>query len=256
MKKVLKKLSSFILVGVCLFTITSKVSAKILTVDEVSNNFANTEFVKLAKDTLDINISSKVNTDTSTIDIYVDSKKEFSIKYGQDYLEWTFDVDEENATSVDDITKLINDFIIRSFGIQGIMESVITTSGHPGKFVNLDADYSNTYDTYGIELKYKVSDNEKKLESFKMSLDTDKMDKLIETYGTDINTIIESTKKEAQSYENNTKTTTKQEKTEKQDKLTNPKTGLPFPTTTIILALISGIIIIISVYKLKKVGTK
>ena len=255
MKKVLKKLSSFILVGVCLFTITSKVSAKVLTVDEVSNNFANTEFVKLAKDTLDIAISSKVNTDTSTIDIYVDSKKEFSFKYGQDYIEWTFDIADENLTS-ENIVKLINDFIIRSFGIQGIMESVITTSGHPGKFVNLDADYSNTYNTYGIELKYKVSSNEKKLESFKMSLDTDKMDKLIETYGTDINTIIESTKKEAESYENNTKTTTKQEKNEKQEKLTNPKTGLPFPTTTIILALISGIIIIISVYKLKKVGTK
>ena len=255
MKKVLKKLSSFILVGVCLFTITSKVSAKILTVEEVSNNFANTELVKLAKDTSDTNISSKVNTDTSTIDIYVDSKKEFSFKYGQDYIEWTFDIADENLTS-ENIVKLINDFIIRSYGINGIMESIITTSGHPGKFVNLDADYSNTYDTYGIELKYKVSNNEKRLEAIKMSLDTDKIDKLVETYGVDINTIIESTKKEAESYENNNKTTTKQEKNEKQEKLTNPKTGLPFPTTTIILALISGIIIIISVYKLKKVVTK
>ena len=246
MKKIFKKFSSLILVGISLFTITGKVNARVMTVDEISNNFANTEFVKLAKDNLRMNISSKVNTNTSTIDIYVDSKKEFSIKYGQDYIEWTFDIDDEGLDSEEELSKFANDIFIRAFGVNGITESVITTSGHQGKYYKENADYTNTYDTYGFEAKYKTSDTGKRLESFKMSLDTDKIDKFIETYGIDITTIVESTKNQSTSYENETN------EPEEQDELTNPKTGLPFPTITIALALFSGIIIIISIGKLKK----
>ena len=192
MKRVLKKIGSLLIVSVFLFTITSKVSAKTLTIDEVSDAFNKTKFVETFKE-LGINLSSKVDQDK--IDIYLDDTKKFSLTHGADYLEF----DNQGVTlNKENYNSLAKDELVKAFAIGGIMEAIITASGHDNKFINEDSDYSNTYDDYGLKLEEQTfnidehdGDNYVKLDFsylkyFKMSLDSTKIDALIEKYGTDI----------------------------------------------------------------------
>ncbi len=189
MKKILKKLGGTILVGISLFTITSKVSAKTLTLDEVSTAFNKTKFVETFKE-LGINLSSKVDQDK--IDIYIDDTKKLSINHESDYLE--FD-NHDTVLTKENYEEKTQDELIKALAVDGIMEAIITASGHTDKFIDGDSDYSNTFDNYGLQLELQnlsieetENDSHFKLDLsylkyFKMSLDTTKIDALIEKYG-------------------------------------------------------------------------
>ena len=137
-------------------------------------------------------ITSKVNSTDKTLDIYSENKKTFSFVYGDDYIEYN------NRSTVITEENLI-DNISTVFGIQGVMESVFVLSGHENKTLSDKVTYTDTYDTYGIQLEtesynfsgtYENGGSYSKtgnyIKYFKISLDTEKINALITKYGVDV----------------------------------------------------------------------
>jgi len=185
-----KKVFGLILVGIIFFSTITNVYASTLTIDNVSKQFDKSTIIQgLAQ--LGSTFTSKVNTTDKTLDIYGEGEKIFSFTYGDDYIEYnnrSAVVTQENCT----------DDIATAFWLQGIMESVFVLSGHENKTLSEDGTYTNTYDTYGIQLEtesYNFSGEDEDggswsmsgeyIKYFKISLDTEKIDALITKYGVD-----------------------------------------------------------------------
>lgn len=164
--------------------------ASILTMDSVSKQFNQSTIVTGISE-FGSTLTSKVNASDKTLDIYSDDEKIFSFVYGDDYIEYDNRdtvITEENC----------DDEIFSYFWIEGIIESVFILSGYNNKGISEDVDYTNTYDTYGIQMvteSFKFSGDEdgsswsisgEYLRYFKISLDTEKIDTLISKYGVDI----------------------------------------------------------------------
>lgn len=183
---------ALILVIMVFFSSIVNVYARTLTIDEVSTQFDKSSIVEGLNQSGSSTIASQVNTTDKTLDIYTGTEKVFSFVYGDDYIEYNnrdFVVTEENSM----------DTILPAFMSYGVMESIFVLSGYENKTLKEDEDYTNTYDTYGIQLEtesYQFSGEEEDgssynisgdyIKYFKISLDTDKIDALIETYGVDV----------------------------------------------------------------------
>ena len=175
------------------------INAATLTVEDVS-----TQFNKIFEDVDGIEsiITSKVNTTDNRLDIYSEEKKVFSMVYGDDYLEYnnrSAEITKENC--MEDFANMI--------WLGGVIQSVFDLSGYSDKTLKEDVDYTNTYDTYGIQLeseKFDFSESDESGNSssisgdfiryVKIALDTEKIDALMAKYGTDIEEDLEESENE------------------------------------------------------------
>ncbi len=182
----LKKVLGIVIIAVMFFSTISNVYAKTLTINEISNQFEQTKLF----DVFNINLSTKVNTDDNTLDIYGDDEKIFSFTYGTDYIEYD---DRSTEVTMENAINIGTDLCLK-----GMIESILKLSGYDDQFIELDEDYTDTYDTYGIQMETEhydfsieedgisISMTGEFVKYFKMSFDTDKIDALMNKYGVDI----------------------------------------------------------------------
>lgn len=153
-----------------------KVDAKVFTIDEVSEN--------LNKE----NFATKVNTEGKTLDFYSDDDVLFSFKYSDDYILYddpVSEVTEDNLGMAAASTLYFSE----------IMKSIIAMSGVTVDTFKDEITSCTDYDTYGLaikELEYNFSDNSegssvsiggKYINYLKLSLDSEKLVRLANTYG-------------------------------------------------------------------------
>ena len=192
----MKRVIYFIL-GIMLLLPIGKVNAKILTIDEVVSTFSETPQIKELND-LGSKIEAKYNSAKKTIDVYAQDSENseseiiasFVYNSSDNYLELN---KRDYVVTEDNLFEGFYD----ALGMIGIIESVFIQSGYNNLTIK-ESDYSNTYDTYGLQLEtehYDFSGNEESgswnisgdaLKYFKISLDTDKITKLVKDYGEDI----------------------------------------------------------------------
>ena len=188
-----KKVFVFLLVGSMFFSSISNIYAKTITINEVANGFNNSTIIA-GLNQFGGNITSSVDTTNGKLDVYDGTDKVFSLNYTYDYIEYdnrSATVTKENAEK--DVSTM--------FVLYGIMESIFKLSGYDDKTLSKDATYTDTYDTYGIQLltepySYSGTDDDggswsmsgEFIKYFKMSFDTDKIDALMTKYGVDAST--------------------------------------------------------------------
>lgn len=188
-----KKVIGLFLIGIIFFSSISSVYAKILTIDEINNEFKTSFIDEINK--LGSNLSSSVDTTNKTLDVYSDSEKMASFKYTDEYIEY------DNRSAV--VSKeTANDDIGTVLYLSGIIQSILNLSGYEDKTISDEdsIDFTTTYDTYGIQMEtehYEYSGEEDGgtwsmsgdyIKYFKMSFDTDKIDALMDKYGVDAST--------------------------------------------------------------------
>ncbi len=186
----IKRIGCLVIIFFMFFVTIKNVYAKNLTIDEVSKEFNTSSIVEGLK-ALGSNISSKVNTGDNTLEIYSDSEKVFSFNYSTDYIEY-------NNRSASVTKESVEDDIATAIWLQGIIESILKLSGYTDKTLSEEV-VLNNYDSYGVEMEtehyeYKGEDEGNSwntsgefIKYFKMSLDTTKIDALINNFGVDIN---------------------------------------------------------------------
>lgn len=171
------------LMGVIFFSTINNVYAKILTIDEISGKFSTSIVIESLNQLEGVNFSSVVNSTNNTLYIYNDSEKVMSFYYTDDYIEYNNRdavVTQENF-SVD-------------IGVAGVMQTILELSEYDNKTLIGDEDYTDTFETYGIQMEteyfsFKTDNGNMSgdfIKYFKMSFDTDKIDSLMDKYGTDI----------------------------------------------------------------------
>ena len=134
----------FLFVGIVFFSAIMSVNARILTIDEVVEQFNDTSLVKYLQEH-DSDINCVVNSEGNTLDIYSDNEKISSFTFGNDYIEY------DNRDSV--ITEeTIDDNFMALLWITSIVESVFTLSGYDDKTIADNFPKENTFDQYGLEI--------------------------------------------------------------------------------------------------------
>lgn len=182
----LKKVLNVFLISILAIFVTDKVSAKMLTVDEVIEKYNSlmgelSTSIKAVKD----EANKKINVSSDSGDIV-------SLNYGDDYIEY------DNRSAV--VTKELiqeNLFNFDQMFAAGFVPSIFDLSGYGDKTLNDEIDFSNSFDEYGLQIvtePYSFSESGENgeltmsgdyLKYLKASLDTEKIDKLIEEYGVD-----------------------------------------------------------------------
>ncbi len=194
MKKFLKKgfnigLVIILSISIILSNIL-KVSAKMLTVNEVSEGLKDSTIIKLFNSE-DGAFSSKVNTDAKTLDLYVGEEVYLSLNYTDEYLEY------DNKGTVITIDNY-NETVGQSLMLTGVMETIFNLSGYTledlGWDTESEVEYDINYERHGLEIinedyslsgssdggSYTLSGDYFKY--VKMSLDTSKIDNLFADY--------------------------------------------------------------------------
>lgn len=177
MKKT-KKILSLFLVGLSVFVITKNTSARIITINEVSEEFNQSSVVQLLNK-LGGKIKSQVNENDHTLDIYKSDSVIFSAKYGDYYLEYN------NRDTV------INE---ENYGLQttnlsliySLATSILKLSGHEDKTLTDLKNSIQKSDNYNIdEASVEIGDynvnnsNGKYVKYFKVPLETEKIDAIL-----------------------------------------------------------------------------
>ncbi len=192
----MKKVIYFIL-GIMLLLPIGKVNAKILTIEEVVSTFSEAPQIKELND-FGSKIEAKYNSTKKTIDVYAqdseNSESEIIASFVYNNSDNYIELNKRDYVVTED--NLFADFY-DALGMIGIIESIFIQSGYNNLTIK-ESDYSNTYDTYGLQLEtehYDFSGNEESgswnisgdaIKYFKISLDTDKITKLVKDYGEDI----------------------------------------------------------------------
>lgn len=182
----------YLLVCSLLFIISiNKVNAQKIAIEEVAKAFNESE--KLSDELYD-NQTAKVNTENKTLEIYNSQNNlEFSFQYTDDYIEMdnrSFNVDKSNykqAKPKEAAIKLIT----------AIIPDLVNKEGS----INPNLKWQNTYDTYGLQIESEYFETaiaepngpvrEIRLyvyKYFKMSLDSDRLTKLVNKYTASGNT--------------------------------------------------------------------
>ncbi len=174
------------------FASIGNVFASTLNINSVASKFSNTTIIDSLNQS---NITLKVNAIDSTLDVYVGEEKNKSFSYTTDYIEYNNRgavVTQENCT--EDIFTMI--------WIMGIVESIFSLSGYenmPISEEDFPEDFTNNYDTYGLQIETEHYEFEESNEDgsssfmrgefikyFKISLDTDKIKAAVEKYNENI----------------------------------------------------------------------
>lgn len=232
----MKKINLLLFLLVLLPISFIKVNARMLTVSEVAKELDN-EYI-------DIN----VNSTNSTLDFSYQGKTFFSLKYTDEYLLYDDPVTEVTSDKAMYATyepTLIPELIEAEFRLSGLSNVVIDD----------DIYDVNNYDTYGLAIKgikYNLSNQNNGASSsvsgtyynyIKLSLDTDKITKLANTYGVKEggNSDNLPSKDDESDDDNSSENTTD---TDKKDDIQNPETGEFLPTAALIILILGSAIVL------------
>lgn len=232
----MKKINLLLFLLVLLPISFIKVNARMLTVSEVAKELDN-EYI-------DIN----VNSTNSTLDFSYQGKTVFSLKYTDEYLLYDDPVTEVTSDKAMYATyepTLIPELIEAEFRLSGLSNVVIDD----------DIYDVNNYDTYGLAIKgikYNLSNQNNGASSsvsgtyynyIKLSLDTDKITKLANTYGVKEggNSDNLPSKDDESDDDNSSENTTD---TDKKDDIQNPETGEFLPTAALIILILGSAIVL------------
>lgn len=232
----MKKINLLLFLLVLLPISFIKVNARMLTVSEVAKELDN-EYI-------DIN----VNSTNSTLDFSYQGKTVFSLKYTDEYLLYDDPVTEVTSDKAMYATyepTLIPELIEAEFRLSGLSNVVVDD----------DIYDINNYDTYGLAIKgikYNLSNQNNGASSsvsgtyynyIKLSLDTDKITKLANTYGVKEggNSDNLPSKDDESDDDNSSENTTD---TDKKDDIQNPETGEFLPTAALIILILGSAIVL------------
>lgn len=232
----MKKINLLLFLLVLLPISFIKVNARMLTVSEVAKELDN-EYI-------DIN----VNSTNSTLHFSYQGKTVFSLKYTDEYLLYDDPVTEVTSDKAMYATyepTLIPKLIEAEFRLSGLSNVVIDD----------DIYDVNNYDTYGLAIKgikYNLSNQNNGASSsvsgtyynyIKLSLDTDKITKLANTYGVKEggNSDNLPSKDDESDDDNSSENTTD---TDKKDDIQNPETGEFLPTAALIILILGSAIVL------------
>lgn len=232
----MKKINLLLFLLVLLPISFIKVNARMLTVSEVAKELDN-EYI-------DIN----VNSTNSTLDFSYQGKTVFSLKYTDEYLLYDDPVTEVTSDKAMYATyepTLIPELIEAEFRLSGLSNVVVDD----------DIYDVNNYDTYGLAIKgikYNLSNQNNGASSsvsgtyynyIKLSLDTDKVTKLANTYGVKEggNSDNLPSKDDESDDDNSSENTTD---TDKKDDIQNPETGEFLPTAALIILILGSAIVL------------
>ncbi len=169
----MKKFLTLFIGVVILFS--PSISAKILDVNEVTSNVAE------AYENGDAEIKEyvfKVNNETKQIEVYGDKELYLIINYGNDFI--SFDRENEKINLDDEKKIMIFQNVFYSF----LFTIINMSTGEP--YIDLDADFKETYDEYGLYIEKKQSIFNGEPNDYiihgKISLDTDKITALEKKY--------------------------------------------------------------------------
>lgn len=213
-----------------------KVNARMLTVSEVAKELDN-EYITI-----------NVNSTNSTLDFSYQGKTVFSLKYTDEYLLYDDPVTEVTSDKAMYATyepTLIPELIEAEFRLSGLSNVVVDD----------DIYDVNNYDTYGLAIKgikYNLSNQNNGASSsvsgtyynyIKLSLDTDKITKLANTYGVKEggNSDNLPSKDDESDDDNSSENTTD---TDKKDDIQNPETGEFLPTAALIILILGSAIVL------------
>ena len=213
-----------------------KVNARMLTVSEVAKELDN-EYITI-----------NVNSTNSTLDFSYQGKTVFSLKYTDEYLLYDDPVTEVTSDKAMYATyepTLIPELIEAEFRLSGLSNVVVDD----------DIYDVNNYDTYGLAIKgikYNLSNQNNGASSsvsgtyynyIKLSLDTDKVTKLANTYGVKEggNSDNLPSKDDESDDDNSSENTTE---TDKKDDIQNPETGEFLPTAALIILILGSAIVL------------
>ena len=272
MSMFLKKSVIIVFVILCVFISTLDVYAKVLTVDDLTQSFSKSSIIEAVQQITNDNYSLKIDSENNILELYQNEEKVLSVDYNSEFIEY---VTKDNEVTQDNLDNNFNDAI----WMMAILETVFIASGYEDKFIESDSEFENTYELYGIEMEtedYNFSGKDENsewstkgtyLKRLKISLDTDKIDRLISTYGTDKTesivddegteeiTGVEETTNETNNSSEKPKSFTglkiiKQanESTEQTDKNTeniknNPNTGIKSSFLSLVLVILLAIIL-------------
>lgn len=177
----MKRSLVFLVIVFTFFFSTTGGYARILTIDEISDKLNNTILVEYQK--LGVNYKSLVNKTDKTLDFYNGTELTSSINYTDEYILFE---DNEPMTE-NSILKNWQDFL----GIINTLYAIFDLSGYPNKTITGNKEYFlNSYDEYGFEVRSENYESEvgssDYIRYFKISFDTEKISKLMEKYGVDI----------------------------------------------------------------------
>ena len=232
----MKKINLLLFLLVLLPISFIKVNARMLTVSEVAKELDN-EYI-------DIN----VNSTNSTLDFSYQGKTVFSLKYTDEYLLYDDPVTEVTSDKAMYATyepMLIPELIEAEFRLSGLSNVVVDD----------DIYDINNYDTYGLAIKgikYNLSNQNNGASSsvsgtyynyIKLSLDTDKITKLANTYGVKEggNSDNLPSEDDESDDDNSSENTTD---TDKKDDIQNPETGEFLPTAALIILILGSAIVL------------
>ena len=186
-----KKILKLLIITLTLLIFNNKVSAKMLTIDEIVEEFPKTEIIK-DFNKQEANIKLSLDKQNNKIK-YIINEIEYGIyNYTDEYIEF-----DDRNTEITDETSIKN--VTNYFGIAGLLSAVLNKAGYQNKFIKSEEglEFENSYDKYGLQInseKYELtltdgSSSGDFIRYFKLSLNTDKIDKLMTDYGTNIDEI-------------------------------------------------------------------
>ena len=189
----MKVLKIIMLVSLLLIPI-NVVYAKTITIDEIVNNYKNTETYK-SLESLGSNVSLENDKNNNKLKFIIKGEDTedsiLTFNYTDEYIEY---VNEKQNPDYEDFLSDFGETLTLTFGYAIIFETIINLNGFSDMTFDENAtleDVYNNYDKYGIEFKTKSYDfNDESsyvsgdyILSIKMSLDTDKIKNLIEAVG-------------------------------------------------------------------------
>ncbi len=206
----MKVLKIVMLISLLLIPI-NVVYARTITIDEIVNNYKDTETYK-SLEALGSNVSLENDKNNNKLKFILKGEDAedsiLTFNYTDQYIEY---VNEKQNPDYEDFLSDFGETLTLTFGYAIIFETIINLSGFSDMTFDENAtleDIYNNYDKYGIEFKtksYDFNDESSQVSgdyilSIKMSLDTDKIKNLIEAVGIKIEDTI---KKEPNDISNN-----------------------------------------------------
>ena len=184
-----KKFFCFIIICFTFVIAFSKVNAAMLGINEVNEKFQ-TSFINVFNEA-GSNLSSVIDSNNNTLNIYDGSSKIATFRYTNEYIEYN---DRDTAITQESVEENFSNALYLS----GIFRSILDLSGYADKVLNYNddniMDYSNIYDTHGLQIEteqlpngYTISDGTVidgyYIRYYKVALNTEKISRLMEDYG-------------------------------------------------------------------------
>lgn len=187
----MKRVYGILLAVTLFFTMCLNVYASQISVNDVVEEFSKTKIISLLN-SLGSSISANIDTVNNKININDSGETLLSLNYTDEYIEY----DNRSAVITEDNYE---DTTGSALCMEGIVETIFNLSGYSDKTLD-DYEAPISYDEYGIQIEtgdYEFSGTDedggtwtssgKYVKYFKISLDSEKIVKLVESYGTTIN---------------------------------------------------------------------